>query len=528
MTPILSGSASISLAKALAPELVLAAGSLVLLLAAVWLPQRTVLGAAEGADRTPAITRLALVLCLITAVVVLIAWGDSVSGSPDLRLAGDPFRWVLSLMLIAGTAGALVLLDAEHRLTRAFSPEVPVLMLFATVGMLVLAAARDLMLIFLGIELMSLAAYVLAGVNRRSARGAEAAVKYFLLGAVASGFLLYGMALLFGATGGTRLVDLARWAAMHPDLSPWYLAGLALLLVGIAFKIAAVPFHAWTPDVYEGAPLPVTAFMATCVKTAGFAVLGRLLVEAFPLALPKWHAVIWWLAVLSMLFGNLLALAQRNLVRMLAYSSIAHAGYLLVGLVAGSAAGVSAVIFYAVTYGLATLGLYGILIAVTAGRERAPSVEDIAGLWLVRPWLAGAMAVFLLAFLGIPVLGGAGFFAKWFLLRAALQASAPQTVLSVVLVLASALSAAYYLRVIAGMFTQARPADAPLPQVSRGSGVLIIVAVSGLLLLGLQPMPLASLADDARVAPAGDRGGPPVSKDVGPLQTASGPARTLP
>jgi len=527
MTPTLSGSASLALAKALAPELVLAAGALLLLLASVWHPQQSPAGAAEGADRTPAITRLALVLCLVTAVVVVIAWGDGVTGSPDLRIAGDPFRWVLSLILLGGTAGALVLLDAEHHLTRAYSPEVPVLMLLATTGMLVLAAARDLMLIFLGIELMSLAAYVLAGANRRNARGAEAALKYFLLGAVASGFLLYGMALLFGATGGTRLVDLARWAAMHPALSPWYLAGLALLLVGVAFKIAAVPFHAWTPDVYEGAPLPVTAFMATCVKTAGFAVLGRLLVEAFPLALPKWHAVVWWLAVLSMLFGNLLALGQRNMVRMLAYSSIAHAGYLLVGLVAGSAAGVSAVIFYATGYGLATLGVYGILIAVAAGRDRAPSIDDLAGLWLVRPWLAGAMAVCLLAFLGIPVLGGAGFFAKWFLLRAALQAAAPQTVLSIVLVLASAVSAAYYLNVLAAMFTRPRPTGAPQPQVSGASRVLLLAVVGGLLLLGLQPTPLASLADEAKVAPPVERDARPVSPDPIPLQTASTRLRSV-
>ena len=199
--------------RALAPELLLASGAMALLLTTVWNPQANVVGRAEGAERTSMMARFAMVLCLLVAIVVVIAWGDGVPGTADQRIAGDGFRWAIDLVVLLGTAFALMLLDAEHARSASYSPEVPVLLLLATCGMMVLAAARDLMFVFLGIELMSLAVYVLAGVNRKSARGAESAIKYFLLGAFSTGFLLYGMALIFGATGSTRLVDIGAWVA---------------------------------------------------------------------------------------------------------------------------------------------------------------------------------------------------------------------------------------------------------------------------------------------------------------------------
>ncbi|MBL0172423.1 MAG: NADH-quinone oxidoreductase subunit N [Gemmatimonadaceae bacterium] len=483
-----------SLLQALAPELLMIAGAMVLLLATVWRPQGNERGSAEGAERTGVIARFSTLLCVVVSVVVIIMWGDAAPGTPDLRIAGDGFRWAIDLIILAGTGLSLTLLEGDHERSGAFSPETPILMVLGAAGMMVLAAARDLMFIFLGIELMSLAVYVLAGVNRRSARGAEAAIKYFLLGAFSTGFLLYGMALVFGATGSTRLVDINTWVMAHAALSPMLRVGLGLLLAGFAFKLALAPFHFWTPDVYDGAPLPVTAFMSAVVKTAAFAAFARVMTEALPGAVAAWHPVLWWLSVLTMIVGNMLALSQRNLVRLLAYSSIAHAGYLLVAIVVSSNTGTAALVFYAVSYTLATMGAFGVLITVNGGRDRSPTIEDLAGLWLVRPGLAIAMAVFLLAFLGMPLAGGMGFFAKWYLLQSALQASMPQTVLAVVLALSSAVAAAYYLAVIAAMFMRRRPDGQAVPSGAPLVGVLIAGSAVALLVLGVYPTPMARLA----------------------------------
>ncbi len=509
-----------ALFRALAPELLLSAGAMVLLLATVWTPQRNDAAVAEGAEKTSALTRFSIVLCLLVGLVVMIAWGDGVSGTPDQRIAGDGFRWAIDLVILLGTVLSLLLLDAEHHRSAAFSPEVPVLMLLAATGMMVLAAARDLMFVFLGVELMSLAIYVLAGVNRRSARGAEAAVKYFLLGSVSSGFLLYGIALVYGATGSTRLVDIAQWIATQPQLGPMFIVGTGLLLVGFGFKVAAAPFHLWTPDVYDGAPLPITAFMSACVKTAAFAVFARVMIEAMFGAAARWHSAVWWLAVVTMIAGNVLALSQKNLVRLLAYSSIAHAGYLLVSIVVASTAGTTALVFYSVSYTLATMGAFGVLITINGGRDRSPTLDDIAGLWLVRPWLAVSMSVFLLAFLGMPLVGGMGFFAKWYLLQAALQATTPQTVLAVIVVLSSAISAAYYLGVISAMFMRPRPEGHPVPSVLPMAQSLITVTCLLLLLLGIYPTPVIELARRA-LPGAAAAVAPPPSNGVPRLQAAT-------
>ncbi len=475
--------------RALAPELLLSSGAMVMLLATVWRPQGNVTGAAEGAERTTFIARLGIFCCLVTAVSVAVLWRLGLSGMADERVAADGFRWAIDLIVLVGTAISLALIDADHRRSNAYSPEVPVLMLLAATGMLVLAAARDMMLVFLGIELMSLAVYVLTGVNRRSARGAESAIKYFLLGGFASGFLLYGMALLFGATGSTRLVDIAAWVQSHPQLGAMFIVGLALLLVGMAFKVAAVPFHFWTPDVYDGAPLPVTAFMSACVKTAAFATFARIMIEAMSGAAVRWHPVLWWLAVITMVTGNVLALSQRNLVRMLAYSSVAHAGYLLVSIVANSAAGSTALVFYLASYTIATMGAFAVLIIVNDGQDRSPTLDDLAGLWLTRPGLAISMAVFLFAFLGMPLVGGMGFFAKLYILQAALGAAAPQTVLAISLVLASVVSAAYYLRVVAAMFIQSRGAGLAVPSGTPMARAIVLLSVITVLVLGVYPTP---------------------------------------
>lgn len=503
-----------SVLQALAPELLLCSGAMALLLATVWHRQSNEPGSAEGADRTSILTRFAMVLCVLVAIVVVIAWGDNAGGTSDLRIAGDGFRWAIDLVILGGTALSLILLDADHARSRAYSPEVPVLMLLAATGMMVLAAARDLMFVFLGIELMSLAVYVLAGVNRRSARGAESAIKYFLLGAFATGFLLYGMALLFGATGSTRLADIAMWVRANQLLSPMFLIGLGLLLVGFAFKVALAPFHLWTPDVYDGAPLPITAFMAAVVKTAAFATFARVMIEALGGAAGQWHAVLWWVAAITMILGNVMALAQRNLVRVLAYSSIAHAGYLLISILVNSGAGTSAFVFYVISYTLASMGAFAVLITVNDGRDRAPTIDDIAGLWLVRPMLAVAMAVFFLAFLGMPLVGGMGFFAKWYLLQSALQASSPQTQLAIILVVSSVISAGYYLKVIASMFMRARPEGQSVPATTPLAGGLIAATALLILILGVYPTPVARFAQFARTGATASGATP----DVRPLR----------
>ena len=510
-----------SLFSALAPELLLAAGAMLLLLFTVWRPQGNVVGSAEGAERTAVVARFGMVLCLLVALVIVIAWGDGVTGTADQRIAGDGFRWTIDLVVLLGTALSLILLEADHARSGAYSPEVPVLMLLATSGMMVLAAARDLMFVFLGIELMSLAVYVLAGVNRRSARGAESAIKYFLLGAFSTGFLLYGMALLFGATGSTRLVDIAAWVASNPSLNAMFIVGTGLLLVGFAFKVAAAPFHLWTPDVYDGAPLPIAAFMAAVVKTAAFATFARVMIEALSGASMRWHPVLWWLAAITMVVGNVLALSQRNLVRLLAYSSIAHAGYLLVAIVANSGAGISALVFYTVSYTLATMGAFGVLITINNGRDRAPTFEDLNGLWRVRPGLSVAMAVFFLAFLGMPLVGGMGFFAKWYLLQAALQGRTPQTTLAVVLVLSSVVSAAYYLSVISSMFMRPRAEGAAVPSSSALTQGLIAFTAIALLAFGVYPTPVARLARRAMPQSVAAPIGAPTTPKPLPLNTAS-------
>ena len=372
------------------------------------------------------------------------------------------------------------------------------LLLLSLSGMMLLAAARDLMLVFLGVELMSLAVYVLAAVNRRSARGAESAIKYFLLGAFSTGFMLYGIAMLYGATGSTKLADIAAWNVANPGGSSLFMAGMGLLLVGFGFKVAAAPFHLWTPDVYDGAPLPITAFMAASVKAAAFAMFARVFYEALGGSVEHWHTALWWLAALTMVVGNVFALTQKNLTRLIAYSSIAHAGYLLVALLSYSQASATAIVFYLVAYTLTTMGTFAVLISVNAGRDQSPTMDDVTGLWQSRPMLAVAMAVFMLSFLGLPVFGGMGFFAKWYILQAALQQSAPQTVLAVILVLSSVLSAGYYLAVVSAMFMKDRPDNVAIPVSPRPiASALIAFTVIALLVLGVYPTPVAQLARES-------------------------------
>ena len=351
-------------------------------------------------------------------------------------------------LLILG-AGVLVVLMSMSYLEESGigAGEYYALVLFAIAGMMVMTSATDLIVLFLGLEIMSISVYVLAGAWRTEPRSNEASMKYFLLGAFATGFLLYGIALVYGATGATRLDLIAAKVAMPID-RPMLLAGVAMLLVAFGFKVAAVPFHMWAPDVYEGAPTPVTALMAVAVKSAAFAAFGRVFLQAIAGLQADWSVPLWVLAVATMTVGNVLALAQRNIKRMLAYSSIAHAGYILVALTAGGAAGGAAVLFYLFAYAFMNLGAFGVVIALGRRGEPHENIDDYAGLGFRSPLLGVAMAVFMLSLTGIPPL--AGFAGKFYVFTAALREG--YVALAVIGVLNSVVSAGYYVRVLVTMF----------------------------------------------------------------------------
>jgi NADH-quinone oxidoreductase subunit N len=493
----------------LGPDLVLLVGTMLLLLVAAWRRETA------AHQRAVGFASLLLVVLVIAAIVFYMSRGLTARTGP---IAIDDFRWLSDLVFLIGAFATIALAMDYNAREGIHAAESHVLVLFAVSGMMLMAAGRDLIIIFLGLEIMSVASYVLAGLNRRSARSAEGALKYFLLGAFSTAFLLYGIALVYGATGTTDLLlirdHITRFGLTE---SVVLLLGIALLLVGFAFKVAAAPFHMWAPDVYEGAPTPITAFMAASVKAAAFAAFLRVWLEAFPEVVGHWHTAVFWLAALTMVAGNAVALAQRNVKRLLAYSSIAHAGYLLVALAAATPQGTEAFLFYLLAYTLATFGAFAVVVALGSFGEADLRVEQYAGLWTVRPGMAVAMTIFMLALLGFPVFGGIGFFAKWYVLQAALQAPRPQTWLAILLVLTSVVSAGYYLYVVMVMFMRPRPDGAPVPARAGALTRFLIGATAALIIaFGLFPDPVVRLAM---------RGTPDVVRGAPRARVASSPTR---
>jgi NADH-quinone oxidoreductase subunit N len=449
-------------------------------------------------------------MLLAAAVLVLVCVMGSRYDATVGAIAVDRFRWMMDVVILAGTIFTIALAIDDNERTGITAPESHVLVLLASSGMMLLAGARDLMVVFLGIELMSVSVYALAGMNRRSERSAEGALKYFLLGAFSTAFLLYGMSLVYGATGSTSLPMIGqRIIAMGLVSSPVLAVGIGLMLVGFGFKVAAVPFHMWAPDVYDGSPSPITAYMAATVKAAAFAAFLRVWLEAFPASLRLWHPALAGLAIATMIVGNAIGLRQKNIKRMLAYSSIGHAGYITVAIAAGTFEGASAMVFHLFAYTLATFGAFAVICAVAREGEGTVMIGDLDGLWSVRPWLAFGMSVTMLSLLGFPIFGGAGFVAKWYILRAAIQSPLSQTALIVVLVLTTVISAGYYMRVVMAMFMQGRREGAapPLPTGGWTRGVLVC-CVALLLIMGVVPgiaLPITSRSIPAleTVTPAG-------------------------
>ena len=479
-----------SLVWGLAPEIVLCLTALFVLLRGA--------GRRSGQAGDPALGRgssagwFALAGILVAAVANGWLYGVRPVGDGGAFVV-DGLRLSANWILLAAAAGAVLLSFGYNYRNRLQVGEFHGLLLLATVGMMLMVAASDLMMLFLGLEVMSISVYAMAALDRRSRESAEAGIKYFLLGAFSTGFLLFGMALVYGATGSVELAAIADSVTSGTARGGFLTPGVLLVAVGFCFKVAVVPFHMWTPDVYEGSPAPVTAWMATAVKAATFLAFLRVFLVAFgssPEAVELWRGVFWWLAAITMVAANVMALAQQNVKRMLAYSSIAHAGYLLVALVAGNEEGAAGLLFYLFVYAAMNLGAFAVVICVARQSEERLDVDDYCGLGRARPALATLLTVFLLSLAGFP--GTGGFMAKMFVLQGA--ATAGLWSLVVVFLLTTAISYWYYLRVAWKMWMNSGREGAhdgvitPMPMRMALGACAAVVLVAGIFSGGLLEM----------------------------------------
>jgi NADH-quinone oxidoreductase subunit N len=421
-------------AAAALPEIVLAVFAMVLLMLGVFRKH----GAADT------VTSLS-VLALLVAGVLVMTVGDR--ATLEAAFSGaflmDSFARVMKMLAIFGSAVAIVLSWQYMRRERLASFEYPVLIMLATLGMMMMISANDLISLYMGVELQSLALYVVAALNRDSARSSEAGLKYFVLGSLSSGMLLYGASLIYGFTGTTAF-PLIKNVIMSSGASLGLIFGLVFVAAGLAFKVSAVPFHMWTPDVYEGAPTPVTAFFAAGPKLAAMALFTRVMITPFAAITPQWQQIIVFVAIASMVLGAFAAIGQTNIKRLLAYSSIGHMGYALVGLAAGSEEGVRGVVIYMLIYLMTTLGVFACVLAMRRDGKYVENIADLAGLGRTNKGLAFVFAMLMFSLAGIPVL--AGFFGKLFVFLAAIKAGL--ITLAVIGVIASVVSAFYYLRIV--------------------------------------------------------------------------------
>ncbi len=475
---------------ALLPVLILFGASLALLIATALVRGRL------GARVASAVTVLAAVAAF---VVTFIQWSYLDGHGPSTTVANaivlDGFSVVATAVIALSLAMAALVAHDWARRQGVTGGEFHILALATAAGAVLMTQANDLVVIFLGLEILSIGLYVLVAFDRHRLRSAEAALKYFLLGSFASAIFIYGAALVYGATGSTNLTSISYFLGSNLLLRPGLLyAGGALLLVGFAFKVAAVPFHLWSPDVYEGAPTPVTGYMAAVVKVGAFAALVRVLISALGTQLATWRPILWVLIVLTTLVGASLALVQRNVKRMLAYSSINHAGFILLGIWAGTARGSAAALFYLATYAPVVVASFAVLTLVGGDGDDQHSIDHYRGLARRQPLLGAMFAILLLSQLGAPLT--TGFFAKYAVLAASVDAGGGP--LALITLLGAAIAAFFYLRWVLTLYADDHM-DAARVAVPRATAVVIGLGVAITVVFGVWPGPLASLAQHATV-----------------------------
>ena len=442
------------------PELFVAVAAMLLLMFGVF----------QGNQSARAVSWLGVGVLFVAAVLVLAGPASRVVGFNDLFVV-DEFANFAKVLLLLGAALTLILAMPFNAREGIPQFEFPVLIVFAVLGMMLMVSANDLISLYLGIELQSLALYVLAAIRRDSVRSAEAGLKYFVLGALSSGILLYGMTLVYGFAGSTGFDDLAAvFAAGAEEGTPiGVIIGLVFIIAGLAFKVSAVPFHMWTPDVYEGAPTPVTAFFAVAPKIAAMALFVRVMLEPFGGLFDQWQQVIWFISLASMILGAFAAIGQTNIKRLMAYSSIGHMGFVLVGLAAGNETGVKAILLYLTIYLFMNVGTFACILAMRRQDRMVEDIDQLAGLSRTNPKMALALAIFMFSMAGIPWM--AGFFGKLYVFLAAIEAEL--YTLAVVGLLSSVVAAFYYLRIVKLMYFD-EPLDAFDQPVGREISTIVV------------------------------------------------------
>ncbi len=463
------------------PEMLLAAAAMALL----------ILGAWRGEGSTRLVSRLGVTALIIVLGVVLL-------GGPERRVGfygmfvTDAFSLFMKSLVLTGSA-VTILMGMHYNEDQGIGRfEFPVLVMLATTGMMVMISANDLITLYVGLELQNLALYVVASFDRDSPRSSEAGLKYFVLGGLSSGMLLYGLSLVYGFAGTTSFADLARLFAGSAPVSSGLVVGLVFIIAGLAFKTSAVPFHMWTPDVYEGAPTPVTAFFAVASKLAALALFIRVMIAPFGSMIGEWRQVIVFLSIASMLLGSFAAIAQPNIKRLMAYSSIGHVGYSLIGLAAGTAAGIRGVLVYLAIYLFMNLGAWAVILCMRRQGRMLEQITDLSGLSRTNPALALALAIFMFSLAGVPP--AAGFFAKLYIFLAAIDAKL--TGLAVIGVVTSVVGAFYYLRIVKVMYFDESVAAFDTPIAGELKGVLVVTALVTLFFF-LLPGPIIGSAEVA-------------------------------
>ena len=474
MTPIQSVLPAIT---PVLPEIILSVGALLLVLYGAWRGERSSEGVNVGA----------LILLIFTFFLV-VSQSGSVTTLNGAFIA-DPFARIMKALILIGSAATILLSRDYFQRERIDRFEYPILIVLCTVGMLVMASANDLISLYLGLELQSLAAYVIAAFHRDDVKSTEAGLKYFVLGALSSGMLLYGASLVYGFTGTVSFPGIVT--ALDGPSSFGIVLGIVFVAAGVAFKLAAVPFHMWTPDVYEGSPTPVTAFFGSAPKIAAMAMTVRVFIGAFPDVTAVWQQIIIFVSIASMALGSFAAIGQRNIKRLMAYSSIGNVGYALIGLAAGSEEGIRGVVIYMIIYLAMTLGAFAVLLSMRRKDQMFETIDDLSGLSRTHPWLAFCLAAMLFSLAGIPPL--AGFFAKFYVFAAAIKAGL--VTLAVVGVVTSVVGAFYYLRLVKVMYFD--EAKAPYERIPPGSAIVLGVSSAVVVLFFLVPAPLVAAAGDA-------------------------------